>query len=245
MLVSDTGEGLQAGFDSRPRLGADVARRLARVRDRIAEAALRTGRDPQDVTLVAVSKLQPLDRVLAAYGAGQRVFAESQAQELVPKVAAAPAEITWHFVGRLQRNKVRQVVGSVALIHSVDRVPLAEAIARHARRLHREQRVLVQVNVGADPAKAGCSVAGAPALVDHLADLDGVMVVGLMTMPPLDQDPGPLFARLCALRDALRDDHPDIRELSMGMSADFEVAIAHGATLVRIGEAVFGPRPDG
>ena len=216
--------------------------RLEAVRRRMAEASERTGRGPRSVTLVAVSKGFGVERVRAAKEAGQHDFGENRAAELKRK-AAAEAGVRWHFLGRLQRNKVRDVVGVAGLIHSVDRIELARSIADRAQRAGRVQQVLVQVNAGADPAKSGCEPDGALRLVEQIRGLDGIACQGLMTIPPLQGDPRPVFRRLRELRDEARARWPEVQHLSMGMSKDFEVAIEEGATIVRVGEAVFGPRP--
>jgi uncharacterized pyridoxal phosphate-containing UPF0001 family protein len=143
----------------------------------------------------------------------------------------------------LQRNKVKDVVGVATLIHSIDRVDLAEPLAERARRQGRVQRVLVQVNVGDDPAKGGCDVDETVGLVARVRAIDGIACQGLMTIPRLGEDPRPAFARLRELRDDVRARFPEVQHLSMGMSGDFEVAVQEGATIVRVGEAVFGPRP--
>jgi pyridoxal phosphate enzyme (YggS family) len=218
---------------------SDVAARLRDVRGRIARAAERAGRSPSSVVLVAVSKRQPLARVREALAAGQRDLGESRAQELVERLAElgpAPSDgpVRWHFVGRLQSNKAREVVGRVSLVHSLDRLSLAEELGRRAHDAGRIQRVLVQVNAGEDPAKAGVATADAGDLVRRIRSLDGLSLEG---------DPRPVFARLRALRDELREQYPELQHLSMGMSADFEVAVEEGATIVRVGEAAFGPRP--
>lgn len=220
-----------------------VAERLAGVRRRIADAARRAGRDPGEVLLVAVSKLMAPARIAEALRAGQVDFGESRAQELARKAAELGPVPRWHFVGRLQRNKVADVVGVVDLVHSVDRIELAEALAARARARGLVQRVLVQVNTGADPAKAGVSPERAAALVDGVRRLDGLRCEGLMTVPPLGADPRPSFAALAALGRALRAGAPELRHLSMGMSADLEVAVEEGATIVRVGQALFGARP--
>lgn len=223
--------------------GTEIAGRLAAVRERIAGAARLAGRDPAGIRLVAISKFQPITAIRAAVAAGQLDFGENRAQELDAKLADVPAGLRWHFVGRLQRNKVKQVVGRVELIHSVDRVRLAEAIASEARARDLHQRVLVQVNVAGEERKGGCAPAEAPALLERIAEFDGVSAVGLMTMPPLDADAAAMFERLRALHARLVSDFPQLTELSMGMSADLEAAVAHGATIVRIGTAIFGARP--
>jgi pyridoxal phosphate enzyme (YggS family) len=213
-----------------------VAARLAEVRDRIARAARASGRGPEEVTLVAVSKEQPVAGVVAALEAGQRVFGENRAQELVAKaseLAGVDPRPTWHFVGRLQRNKVRTLAPRVALWHSIDRTELVPELARLAQRAP----VLVQVNVAGETQKGGCAPADTAGLIDRLRDA-GIDVVGLMTVPPAGADPRPTFAALRDLGQRL-----GVHELSMGMTDDFELAIGEGATMVRVGSAVFGPRP--
>jgi len=225
-----------------------LAGRLADVDRRVTAAAERAGRARAEVTVVAVSKRFDADAVRSALQAGQTDFGESQAQELRRKAAQVGDGVRWHFVGRLQRNKVPELVGLVSLVHSVDRIELAEALAARARAGRAStgapaQRVLVQVNAGEDPRKGGCSVGDAGALVSRVRELDGLACEGLMTVPPMGTDPRPVFARLRALRDELRARFPEVAALSMGMTDDFEVAIEEGATIVRVGEAIFGPRP--
>ena len=222
-----------------------AAARLAEVRRRIAQAAERSGRPPGAVTLVAVSKTVEAERVAPLRDAGQADFGESTAQELRAKCQALGPGIRWHFVGRLQRNKVRDVVGVAALIHSLDRWELAEPIGRRAAGEGRVQRVLLQVNQGEDPAKAGCAPGAAGELVSRLRDLPGIACEGLMTVPPLGADPRPVFRGLRRLRDQLRERFPEVAHLSMGMSGDFEAAVEEGATIVRVGTALFGERPAG
>ena len=217
---------------------ADIAARLQEVRERIASAARGAGRDPGAVTLVAVSKEVDAPAVRAAYAAGQRHFGENRAQELLAKVGALstpdpPDALIWHFIGRLQRNKVKSIAAAVTLWHSVDRAEIGEAVARSAP----GARVLIQVNVAGEEQKGGCRPADAPALLDSLSGL-GLRVEGLMTVPPQVGDPRPHFAALRDLAGGL-----GLETLSMGMSGDFEAAIAEGATLVRVGTTVFGSRP--
>jgi hypothetical protein len=225
---------------------AGIPERLAEVRERIATAARAAGRDPATVTLVAVSKEVDVHAVVEAAAAGQRDFGENRAQELERKVAAhealaaggAPA---WHFIGRLQRNKAKLVAGRVALVHAVDSAELAAELGKRAGAA--PQRVLIAVNVAGEATKGGVAVADAPALARAVAATPGVELAGLMTMPPPDADPRPAFAALRDLRARLAGElGAALPVLSMGMSGDFEEAIAHGATHVRIGTAIFGDR---
>jgi hypothetical protein len=218
----------------------EIAGRLAEVRGRIAAAAARAGRRADDVTLVAVTKTHPAMAVRAAYAAGQRDFGENYAQELVAKRAelADLDDARWHFVGRLQRNKAKDVVGA-ALIHAVDGEALAEALARRVAAGAR-QEVLVQVNLAGEATKAEVAPEEVPALVEAIAALPAIRCVGLMTMPPpaaRPEDNRGHFRALAALAGRI-----GLRELSMGMSDDFEVAVEEGATIVRVGTAIFGPR---
>lgn len=209
---------------------------VAAVRERIAAAARSVGRQPTDVLLVAASKTVPAARLTEALAAGLHHFGENRAQELVAKAAALAAAQpgpVWHFIGRLQRNKVRALAPLVAWWHSVDRIELGAEIARRAP----GARVLVEVNVAGEATKGGCRPEQVPALVEGLAG-SGLEVVGLMTIPPPQDDPRPHFARLRALGERL-----GLRELSMGMSDDFEAAVEEGATIVRVGRAIFGERP--
>ena len=186
-----------------------------------------------------VTKTVPEARVRDALAAGARDLGENRAQELVAKAEAigdAPAEgeaPRWHFIGKLQRNKVRMLAPHVELWHSIDRPELADPLARYAP----AARVLVEVNLSEEPQKGGCAAAEAPALVDRLRDA-GLVVEGLMTVPAAAGDPRAAFAALRELAGRL-----ELPQLSMGMTADFEIAIAEGATIVRVGSAVFGPRP--
>ncbi len=224
--------------------------RLATVRARIDTAARAAGRDPATVRLIGVTKTHPIATAEAALAAGLSDLAENRVDALVTKAAVVPAR--WHLVGRLQRNKVRDVVGRAALVHSVDRRSLVDVLDQRARAQGCVQDVLVQVNVGEDPAKGGCDLADVADLVTYAAGAAGVRVVGLMTVPPLPGDgvthgdaARPHFRALREARDTLRGTFPEVEELSMGMSADLEAAVAEGATMVRIGSALFGPREEG
>jgi pyridoxal phosphate enzyme (YggS family) len=207
-----------------------VAERVAEVRERIAAAAARAGRDPADVTLVAATKTVDAARVQEVVEAGVVDVGENRAQELLRKTDVAGAR--WHFLGRLQRNKVRQLAPWIACWQSVDRAELGAEIARRAP----GARVLVEVNVGEEQQKGGCAPAEVAALVDRLR-AEGLDVAGLMAVPPHDDDPGRWFARLREQAVGL-----GLTELSMGMTDDFEVAVEEGATIVRVGRALFGPR---
>ncbi len=214
-----------------------VAEGLAAVRARIAGAAEDGGRDPRDVTLVVVTKSVGVDAIRDAIAAGATDVGENRAQDLAAKARALETDDAgpqrWHFIGRLQRNKVRAVAPYVALWQSVDRDELATEIARRAP----GARVLVQVNVAGEAQKGGCAPAETAALVDRCR-AHGLDVEGLMTVPPEAGDPTPSFATLRSLSDAL-----GLATCSMGMSGDFERAIRAGATMVRVGSAIFGPRP--
>ncbi len=222
-----------------------IAEGLADVTRRIADACDRVGRDHSEVTLVAVAKTFAADRVREALAAGAEAIGENRAQELKEKAAALGSDIEWHFIGHLQTNKVRQVVGVAKLIHSVDRYGLAEAIARRARSLELVQDVLIEVNIAGELAKSGVEPARAPGLAAEIASIDALRVIGVMAMPPVTDDPGasrPYFRQLRAIGAAVEDRVPGATALSMGMTRDFEVAVEEGATLVRVGEAIFGPR---
>lgn len=219
--------------------------RVVQVKERIAAAAARAGRHAAQVRLIAVSKGFPVEAVVEAYRAGATHLGENRAQELKEKALAVTVPVHWHFIGHLQTNKARHVVGTARLIHSVDRFGLAEELSRRARFVNAGQEVLIEVNVSGEASKHGIEPARMLALAEEIDALDGIEVRGLMTMAPLADDAEasrPVFAELRELGDRLRRILPDARELSMGMSRDFEVAIEEGATFVRVGEAIFGPR---
>jgi pyridoxal phosphate enzyme (YggS family) len=242
----------------------DIAHNLARVQERIAQVALRVGRDPAEVTLVAVAKTFPAQAVVAAYQAGLLHFGENRVEEAVTKIPAVHAAIsgpppTWHMVGHVQSRKARAVVAHFDCVHSVDRLKVAQRLSRFAQEAGRTLPVLLECNISGEEAKFGFDLPGWQrddarrktffAAVEQVLALPALAVRGLMTMTPLVTDPEtvrPVFASLRGLLDALRDCFPaqDWRHLSMGMTDDFEVAIEEGATMVRIGRAVFGPRSD-
>jgi len=206
-----------------------LAERLSRVQAGI----------PPGVTLVAVSKAHPAVAVREAYAAGQRHFGENYVQEWRAKAEALAdlPEIVWHFVGGLQTNKVKYLVGKVGLVHAVDREELAREIARRSAQRGIATRVLVEVNVAGEASKSGCAPAEVPGLVAVVRALPGLELRGLMCIPPAEGDPRPHFAAVRRMRDAL-----GLTELSMGMSGDYPVAIEEGATIVRVGTAIFGDR---
>jgi PLP dependent protein len=216
------------------------------IRARVDAACERAGRSPSDVTIVAVSKFHPASAIREAAAAGARDFGENYAQELAAKQAELTdvgdaGDLRWHFIGRLQRNKAKLVAGRVALVHAVD---TAELAAELGKRAGAPQAMLIAVNVANEASKGGVAVDAAPALAAAIAQLPNAQLAGLMTMPPPDVDPEPLFAALAALRARIADQlGAALPVLSMGMSGDFETAIACGATHVRIGTAIFGERP--
>lgn len=222
-----------------------IAERLAEIRRQISESAVQAGRDPDSVQLCAVSKTFPADRILEAMNAGQRLFGESRAQEAITKIPQLPPA-RWHFIGHLQSNKVRKILPLCEMIHSVDSADIARDISRIALELGLRPKVLLQVNVASDDAKFGFTAAGVTEALPSLLTLPGIDIAGLMTIPPLADDPAdsrPHFAALRRLRDQLRAAAgTPLPELSMGMSGDFHEAIAEGATIVRIGSAIFGGR---
>ena len=224
----------------------EIAVRLAQVRGQIDEAAARAGRAPGSVRLLAVSKNKPPEAIRAAYAAGQRAFGENYAQELLQKAEALRDldGIVWHFIGRLQRNKARQVVEVARVVHTVDRAELAAELGKRAAAAGARVRVLVEVNVSGEASKGGCAPGELNAVLAAVAVEPSLEAAGLMTIPPDTDDPEQARPFFAALR-ALRDQHGGaaaLPELSMGMTHDFPVAIAEGATIVRVGTAIFGAR---
>lgn len=217
-----------------------IAANLAAVRARIDAAARAAGRDPASVTLVAVSKTHPAEAVRAALAAGQSVFGENRVQEAAakfPPLRAAHKGLRLHLIGPLQTNKVREAMRIADVIQTLDRPRLAEAVAAERDRTGHCPALLVQVNTGREPQKAGVDPDAAEAFVEDCRRRLGLPVQGLMCIPPVDEDPAPHFAALAALARRL-----GLGVLSMGMSGDFEAAIAAGATVVRVGSAIFGAR---
>ncbi len=224
----------------------DIAANLAAVRAQLADAAVGAGRDPSVVRLVAVSKMHPADAVRAAYDAGQRDFGENYVQEFAAKADALAdlADLRWHFIGHLQTNKARDVVGRASWVHGVDSERLLRELDKRAAAAGRALDVLLQVNVAGEAQKSGCAVEEVPALVTVARELTALSLRGLMTVPPLVDDAEasrPWFEALRSLRDA-HGGAAALPELSMGMSHDLGVAVACGATMVRVGTAIFGAR---
>ena len=229
-------------------MNESIAANLALINGRIRAAAEKAGRDPATVRLVAVSKTRPAADIDDACAAGQSVFGENYIQELQSKLSEVSHPVQWHVIGHLQSNKVKYIAGQVVLIHSVDRLSLAEEIDRQWGKLGKVCEILVQVNISGELSKSGTTEAEAVELVRKCARLPHLRVAGLMTMPPFFDDPEaarPYFAELRRLSEAIRAENivgVEMRELSMGMSGDFEAAIQEGATLVRVGTAIFGSR---
>lgn len=226
---------------SPPAQPADVAGRLTEIRRRIAAAAADSGRPPGSITLVAVSKSQPIDRIEAALAAGHRVFGENRVQEAAarwPSLRSRYGGVALHLVGPLQSNKVRDAVAIFDVIESVDRPKLARSLASEMDRSGRQPRCFIQLNTGEEPQKAGVAPSEADSFIDLCREELTLPVDGLMCIPPLDEPPAPHFALLAEI--ARRH---GLGCLSMGMSDDFETAIRLGATHVRIGTAIFGERP--
>jgi pyridoxal phosphate enzyme (YggS family) len=217
----------------------DIADRVKHIEDRMAAALARAGRPSGSARLIGASKTVGVDGVRAAFDAGVRLFGENRVQEAAPKTAAVP-EAHWHFIGRLQRNKARRAVELFELIHSVDSLRLAETLDRLGQERGRPVDLLLEVNTGGETTKVGFAPAEVEAAVAGLAGLAGLRVLGLMTVPPPVDDPEENrrhFAGLALLARTLV-----LPELSMGMSDDFEIALEEGATYVRVGTALFGPR---
>jgi len=233
----------------------DIRQNLQRITERIQRAAQEAGRSPREVRLVAVSKTVPTETVRKSIEAGVTILGESYIQEARPKISALtspPAPVSWHFIGHLQSNKAKYAVRLFDLIHSVDSFKLAQELNREAAKILKVQPILIQVNIAAEKSKSGAATREARKLVSDIGTLENLRVTGLMTMPPYFANPErarPYFDELRSLRDRIRKSLSpapaapvSLDELSMGMSGDFEVAISAGATLVRIGTAIFGER---
>ena len=225
-----------------------ITENLNTVRERMAHAARRAGRNPEDVVLIAASKGVDVERLNEGLSAGIRMLGESKVQEAMPKLQALGNKAEWHFIGHLQSNKVKYVVGAFTLIHSVDSIELSEEINSRAEKMGMVQNVLLEVNVSGEKGKYGVMPDKVNTITKAFSGLKHISLRGFMTVPPYSddtEDARPYFNMLRELRDNARHTgicKDDCRELSMGMSGDFEVAIEEGATMVRIGTAIFGVR---
>ena len=225
-----------------------ITENLNTVRERMAQAARRAGRNPEDVVLIAASKGVDVERLNEGLSAGIRMLGESKVQEAMPKLQALGNKAEWHFIGHLQSNKVKYVVGAFTLIHSVDSIELSEEINSRAEKMGMVQNVLLEVNVSGEKGKYGVMPDKVNTITKAFSGLKHISLRGFMTVPPYSDDPEdarPYFRMLRELRDNAMHTGictDDCRELSMGMSGDFEAAIEEGATMVRVGTAIFGVR---
>jgi pyridoxal phosphate enzyme (YggS family) len=224
----------------------DIATRLQTIRDRIAAATRRAGRDSDSAQLLAVSKTQPVELIHEAMEAGQLLFGENRVQEVLAKQPVLPAKLRWHLIGPLQSNKIRKILPLVEVIHSVDSLSIAKDINRIASELGLHPKVYLEINVGAESSKHGFDPSAIREQLATLYTLDRLYIQGLMCIPPFDADPEksrPYFGMLRELRDELeKQGGAPLPHLSMGMSHDFEAAIEEGSTMVRVGTAIFGDR---
>ena len=232
-------------------MGEGIRERIEQVKRRVAEAAGRAGRDLDEVELVAVTKTVPVHLIREAIDSGIKFLGENRVQEAKDKIGALSSlPVKWHLIGHLQTNKSKLAIDLFDLIHSLDSLKLAASLDRHGASLGKRVRVLVEVNLEGEPGKSGVLENDLPPLLQACHAFTHLAIEGLMAIPPLRENPQevrPFFRRLRTLRDQAADTYPDhhLRHLSMGMSHDFEVAIEEGATLVRIGTAIFGERRGG
>lgn len=225
-----------------------VARQYDEIKKRVEAACQRAGRNPEEVTLIAVSKTKPVEMLREAYEAGTRDFGENKVQEILAKEPKLPEDIRWHMIGHLQTNKVRQIVGKTCLIHSVDSVRLAEEIHKESVKKGLVTQILLEVNVAEEESKFGFHVEEVEDALKQIQELSGVCVRGLMTIAPFVDNPEdnrPVFQKLNKLYVDMKTkniDNDTMNILSMGMTGDFEVAVEEGATMVRVGTGIFGAR---
>ncbi len=230
-----------------------ITANIERVRAEIASACERVGRATEEVRLIAVSKTKPVEDILEAYGEGVRDFGENYVQEIAEKYGKLPEDVRIHMIGHLQTNKIKKVIGKVGMIHSVDSVHLAEALSKEALKLEMPQEVLLEVNIAQEETKYGFSAAELMAVIPELIRLTGIRIRGLMTSAPVTEDPESnriYFKRMKELLSSMRElmgtlgvpEEELPSELSMGMTGDYRVAVEEGATMVRVGTAVFGAR---
>jgi len=218
---------------------------LLRVRERIEGAAQKAGRDPKEIKLVAVSKTVEVDRIKEAIEAGVSILGENYVQEAQEKIEALGKPVSWHFIGHLQSNKAKYAVRLFDVIHSLDSIPLAEELSRRAEQPDRVIRVMIEVNLSKEATKFGTDEERVLNLARRIQNLGHLSLEGLMTMPPYFDSPEmsrPYYVALRELEDRMIKDGIPLKELSMGMSNDFEIGIEEGATYVRVGTAIFGPR---
>ncbi|MDD4357312.1 MAG: YggS family pyridoxal phosphate-dependent enzyme [Smithellaceae bacterium] len=226
----------------------DIVSNIMNIRQRMTAAAKRSGRNPADIQLMAVSKTVPAERIREALNAGITWFGENYVQEAREKIPEIGRDASWHMIGHLQTNKVKYVVNLFDWIHSVDRLELAKELDKRAAQNQKTLKVLIEVNVSGEASKNGIEPSRVLELVRQISVLPSLSIQGLMTMPPYSENPEdarPYFIALRRLRDEIAGEHiPGVRtkELSMGMTGDFEVAIEEGATIVRVGRAIFGER---
>ena len=227
----------------------DIKERFSLIKEKVIEACKRAGRDPGEVKILGASKKQTVEKIRAAYEAGLRLIGENYVQEAREKrEALSDLALEWHLIGPLQTNKAKQAVKIFDLIETVDRPSVAKELAKRAEKLGRKLPVFIEVNVGGEETKAGVAPEELFSLAELVISLPALELQGLMTLPPYREDPEevrPFFAKLRGLLEELKERFPEapLFELSMGMSHDFEVAIEEGATIVRVGTALFGPRP--
>jgi len=225
-----------------------IAENIAAIRQRMLAAAARSGRSPESIRLLAVSKTVTPDRVRQAIDAGMAFFGENYVQEAREKIPVVGHSVEWHMIGHLQTNKAKYVVNLFDWIHSVDRMELARELDKRAEQNNRKLKILIEVNVSGEASKSGAEPSEVPELVRQISVLPNLSVQGLMTMPPISDDPNqsrPYFVALRKLRDEIASAAiagVSMNELSMGMTDDFEVAIEEGATIIRVGRAIFGER---
>lgn len=225
-----------------------ISKNIETVKQNIINACERVGRNLDEVTLIAVSKTKPNEMLMEAYNQGMRDFGENYVQELTEKTAELPKDIRWHMIGHLQRNKVKYVVGNVTLIHSVDSMRLANEISKEAVKKNCEVDILVEINVASEDTKFGITVENAPEMIEKMSKLPGINIKGLMTSAPYvekGEKNRKFFKQLKQLAVDIKDkniDNVSMELLSMGMTNDYEVAVEEGATIVRVGTAIFGAR---
>ncbi|MEK6657106.1 MAG: YggS family pyridoxal phosphate-dependent enzyme [Nitrospirota bacterium] len=224
---------------------AIIATNIKNVLRRIEKEAEKVGRDAKDIKLVTVTKTVDINRIKEAIASGLRIFGENRVQEALPKLKEIDKEVLWHFIGHLQTNKVKDVVGSFELIHAVDSLRLSEEIDKQAKKRGIVQEILIEVKLSEEESKFGVAENGLLPLIERASEFENIKILGLMTIPPFFDDAEktrPYFKRLREIRDEAEKRGFRLPELSMGMSHDFEIAIEEGATMVRIGTAIFGER---